>query len=185
MDDPRFRQRADRLPPHHPLLPVQLVLRAPSSQPPLPHRFGVFINNFQHLVVASDTVILIVPAQLALQGLVLFHDVQVSVDSAPLVQSTQEPAQPFPLRLAFDSPSPVPGFIPVVVEPKERERPTSFPSSSTPTCSHIPISLRIAPSLTRRCRIARRCVGSIVSKNLAMSASIIQLMPSFRHWSRR
>ena len=122
MDDPRFRQRADRLPPHHPLLPVQPVLRAPSSQPPLPHRFGVFINNFQHLVVASDTVILIVPAQLALQGLVLFHDVQVSVDSAPLVHSTQEAAQPFPLRLAFDGPSPVPGFIPVVVEPKERER---------------------------------------------------------------
>ena len=42
-----------------------------------------------------------------------------------------------------------------------------------------------APSLTRRCRVVRRCVGSIVSKNLAMSASIIQLMPSFRHWSRR
>ena len=32
----------------------------------------------------------------------------------------------------------------------------TFPSSNTPTCSHIPISLRIAPSLTRFCRIARR-----------------------------
>ena len=60
------------------------------------------------------------------------------------------------------------------------ECPTSWlvicPPSTTPTCSHIPISLRMAPSLTRFWRMARSCSQEIVSKNFAMSASIIQLM---------
>src|SRR5216683_5779292 len=87
------------------LLPVHPILRISPAQPFLPHNSCMFVGDFQHLVVASYPVVLIMPTELGTQDAALLAHGFVQVLFTPVSYPAEKTAQPFSLGLSLDGPS--------------------------------------------------------------------------------
>jgi hypothetical protein len=86
------------------LLPVEVALVAASAQPVLPSSLGILEDRFEHLDVATDTLVLVMAAQFRAQGPILLVQGRMAILPTPCPDPFHTPAQAFPDRLPLDDP---------------------------------------------------------------------------------
>src|SRR2546422_4730934 len=86
------------------LLPVEVALVAASAQPVLPSSLGILEDRFEHLEVATDTIVLVMAAQFRAQGPILLVQWRMAILTTPCPYPFHKPAQAFPDRLPLDDP---------------------------------------------------------------------------------
>ena len=73
-----------RMPEPLPDVPWDVALAAPMTQPIVPRVVNMLHHHFQHLVIASDAIVLVVTTQLQAERFVLLQQVVVPMVPAPL-----------------------------------------------------------------------------------------------------
>ena len=104
VDDPGLRERQFLPQGCRKLLPTDLALMTASAEPVAPGTLGVLEDHLEWLVVAADTVILIIPAQLGAQCLLLLIDILMAVLATPLPDRFNKASQTFPYGFPLDNP---------------------------------------------------------------------------------
>src|SRR5207245_1270154 len=104
----------------------------------------MFVGDFQHLVVASYPVVLIMPTEFGTQDAVLLAHGFVQVIFTPVPYPAEKTAQPFSLGLSLDGPSATARLGPVVGESQKRKVPRPFASLPIRSAElHHPAFLRM------------------------------------------
>jgi hypothetical protein len=88
----------------HQLLPAYVARVAASAQPVAPRLLGLRADHFEHLKIATDTLVLVIATQFQPYRLILLVHWRMAVVTTPWPERSPTPAPPLPARLALDDP---------------------------------------------------------------------------------
>jgi hypothetical protein len=96
------------------LLPVYVALVAARAEPVVPSTLEMLENHFEHLEVATYTIVVVVAPQFCTSRPILLLERGMAVLTTPWPALFHKPTQAFPDRLALDAPVPLACFGPLV-----------------------------------------------------------------------